>query len=741
MLLVRNDTATQAHAPRKHGADLVSGIDLSDVLAFFRRQRLTIVAAIAACAVLAAAYVILARPRFTADALVLIEPRKTRLVQGKPAPADAGAENAFLDSQVEIARSSRVVLKVIADLGLGEDPELSAVATGAVARLTAALRGVISPFPREGEHAVPLSEARHQAVLENFDRNLAVRRIGLTHVLRISYTANDPHKAAQIANGVALAYITDELRARDEADKLAGGWLEGRVRELREQAIAADHAVQRYRLEHNIIETGRGLVDEQQLYDVNGQLVLARATTAEARARLERISDILRQRDVEAVVTDALRNDVISGLRSRLLETIRTEADLTRHFGPEHGAAARLREEIAGLRHSIFAELNRIAEAYRSEYEVAKARETSLEGSLKSLVARAAIRNEAQIALRDLERTAQTSRAVYETFLTRLKEAAQEHSFPLTEARVITEATPPLRKSQPRTAVILGGAICFGLLAGIGAGLLRERRDRTFRTVDQLERETGLTCLGIVPHVSTPRSMFGSKQHSLLQYATEAPTSCFARSIQSTKIALDIAGLGRNIRVIGVVSAFPGEGVTTIANNLARAAALSGHKVLLIDANLQEAPPGKDAISTPEPGLYHLAVGGDRLESLVKQDSKIPLSILPAGAKGVPNAPDILSSPPVRDLLGRGNAEYGVIVVDLPPLATAADARAISPVIDAFLLIVAWGRTPQDILSSAPAGSDLVFERLVGCIMNDVDPRRVRRFSPKDARAIGSLQA
>ena len=96
------------------------------------------------------------------------------------------------------------------------------------------------------------SDAEEDATLERaainqLKANLDVRRVARTYVLAVDYTSPDRGKAAAIANAFAEAYLTEQLDAKFDATRRAAGWLQTRLAELKQQSLAADFAIQKFK--------------------------------------------------------------------------------------------------------------------------------------------------------------------------------------------------------------------------------------------------------------------------------------------------------------------------------------------------------------------------------------------------------------------------------------------------------------------------------------------------------------
>ena len=229
----------------------------------------------------------------------------------------------------------------------------------------------------------------------------------------------------------------------------------------------------------------------QQLTELSSQLVTARANAATMLARLQRIEAIMRDGVGGGSVTDGLDNKVIVGLRQQYVDDDRRMAELSAKFGKDHVVVRDLRNEMIEVKKSIQGELARIAETYKSDYEVARANEASVQARLDQMVATAAQTNNDLVLLRSLQSSADTYRSLYQNFLQRYTQAVQDQSFPVPEARVITAALPPQRKSEPKTTMILAFAIALGSGLGFAVAFVRETLDRSIRSPAQLRAATG----------------------------------------------------------------------------------------------------------------------------------------------------------------------------------------------------------------------------------------------------------
>jgi polysaccharide biosynthesis transport protein len=714
------------------------------LIGFLRRQFVVVLWGVLLAIGLAAAYLFTTPPLYSAQAELMVDIGKLQVLK-QSILGDDPFNSAMIDSQVEILKSEDLALKIVKNLHLAEDPEFIEPPKGLIGIARNAISNLFIAKKNEPKSESDLTR-RAVGALEN---RLTVSRVGITYATAIGFQWFDPDRAAQIANAVADGFIVDQLEAKYQAIRGATTWLQDRLNELQGQAAAAERAVIDYKAKNNIVDTGGHLINEQELAQTQQALTQARAATAEAQARLDRVTQVLRDDNLDpkaaatATVTEALQNSVITQLRQQYLDLAQREAIFSSRYGDNHLAVVNLRNRMQEIRHSIIDELNQIAGAYKSDYDIAKARENSLEQTLATTVAGSQTTNKAQIELRQLERTAQTYRALYDSFQQRYMDSVQQQSLPMTDARVITRASPSSAKTSPKSLLILAGATFSGLVLGLGLAMSREIADRVFRTGKQVEAQLKTECLAIVPLVKQGKkaapgsnkvaaaaaSRMIAPNAGLLRNVIDAPLSPFAESIRAVKVSVDVTGAAKSNKVIGITSSYPNEGKSTIAASLAQLSADGGARVVLVDCDLRKPALSRQLVPNASWGLIDVITNKASLDKVIWSDPYTRLSFLPAGVKShLIHTSEILASDAMKGLFVRLRESYEYVIVDLSPITPVVDVRSAIHLVDTFLFVIEWGKTKIDVAEYALNTARGVYDNLLGVVLNKVDLQALNRY-------------
>jgi succinoglycan biosynthesis transport protein ExoP len=707
-----------------------------------KRGRRTIAKTTIATLCLAVAYLAIETPLYQAESAIIIDTATSRTMQSKGQTAagasDNGVEsidNNLVDSQVEVLSSDGFAALVVTKMGLDHDPEFVGPPNRLVPRILASVSGVVGAV----KSLVGAKDAREESPVDRavgvFSKRLIVKRNALTYLINITFSSDDAGKAAKIADGVANIYLKSLLDSKYAAARGTGQWIQDQLAEVRKRATDDDRAVQMFKAENHIVDTNRGLMSEQNLGELNSQLAVAASTVAEAQSKLARARAVMNDPTQVSTLSDALSNPVISRLRAQYLDLSSRAGDLSLRLGAQHGTVLALKAQMAQIQNSIKAEFAQLVNAYESDYQIALARQNSLQASLNALVTDNAPGNLAQVKLKDLESAAETSRTLLTAYLQKYQDASQLETFPISDGRVVTSAMVPIKPNNPKSAVVLGGGVVLGLLIGAMTVVAKELMSQGFMTGRDLEHATGLRFLGVLPKVSQNRRRpkAASQDPKVVSFANgddtyviDAPFSRFAESIRSVKVAIDDLRLSEpRAKIVGVVSAAPAEGKTTIALNLAQSLAASGARTLLVDCDVRTCDLSMrvGVSANAAPALVELMAGQASLADCLRKDPISGLDVLPCVPP--PQAAGrmlTLSAEALGPLLNEIKHSYAYIILDIAPIVPVVDARAIAHLVDGFLLVVKWGETNRKMVLEA-VHTDNVEHRILGAVLNQADDK------------------
>src|SRR5262245_42609768 len=616
----------------RRSAPAAEARDLRGILAILRWRAGLIVTVATTTVLLAAAATIVLPAKYKATTIVLVDPRQPRVTNSEVI-SGIGSDAAAVESQVELIESSSLARKVVARLGLERDPEFAAASL--VERLTEAL------MPAAGHESQGIAERQVSRLVSRFQKNLSVRRRGLTYVLEISFSSTDPAKAARISGAVAEAYLDDQRAAKTDITARASGWLGDRIEEMRDRVRVSERAVADYKSRNSIVDVTQGnRLVSRQIEDLTQQLALTRTRTADARARLERVQQAAKQSGDPSALSESLQSQVIANLRSQYAEAARVDAEYNALYGSKYPGLVAVRAQLGDLKRQIDGEVGRILNAIRNEHQVAVAREASLEAELTKLKGQAATFNEANVKLAELEREAQANRSLFEQFLNRAKETTEQQSLQMADARIVSPALVPLKPDRPATPLLLLAAAACGTFLGIGAALMLEQARRGFRTSGEVEQLLALPTFGVFP--LRPKRVAATRQR--LSHARDGaparlpayrdtsvdPIASFEANLRAVRARLAYAEPRQDGEVLVVVSALPGEGKSTFACNFALASASAGVNTVLIDGDMYTRSVTR-AFGLAGPGLCDVVGGHVSLGQAAKKEPKSGLHVIGAG--------------------------------------------------------------------------------------------------------------
>jgi capsular exopolysaccharide synthesis family protein len=698
------------------------------------RRKAVIIATTVLLTVLVAVMVLKATPRYTAEAEVMIDPRRSHVVAVEDVLSGLTPDTETVQSEVEVLRSRGLARRTAEKLGFDLDPEFnSTLKPPSTMSKLFSLRTYLpaSWFPAKVEENVDPTkrkEIEEAGVVDTFLARLSIASQGRSRAIRIAFESQDPSKAADAANTLADFYIVAQLEAKFEATQRANKWLAERIDELRQQVSASEQAVEQYRAKYGLTQgTGGTTVTTAQMTELSSQMVAARAVAATAEAKLRQVQSAAAGGSTDAV-SDVLASPLIQQLRQQQSDVERQLADLSQQYGERHPKIISLKQQLAAIDSKIRIEIGKIIEGLRGDVAAAQATVGSLQSSLAQLEAKAGQQGQSQVQLDALEREASANRTLLENFMGRAKEIGSQGSFQEADAQIVSRAEIPLVASYPKKTILLGIGFFGSLFVGVLIAFALELMDRGFRSTEQIEQAMGVAPLGLIPALTGLRNIGKTPE----DYIIEKPTSAFAESIRSLRTSLMLSDVDHPPKIILVSSSTPREGKTSTAVALGRLMAGVGQRVLLIDCDLRRPRASKVLGLQSRPGLVDHLAGEATLEEVMQQDPMSPLGFIGAG-RPAPSPPDLLGSEHMRRLLREMSERYDFVLLDSAPVLAVSDTRMLARLADKVVFLVRWADTRREVAVNGLRQVRETGASIAGVALTLVDVRKHARYGYSDS--------
>lgn len=686
-------------------------------------------------------------PRYTAKTQILIDPQQTRILDLQSIFSEAAPEAGQVESQVHVIKSQALIERLVEKEKLTEDPEfntrlkerglLAQVGQTMMSWLPKTWTKALSTIQDDTSQRAYLTREDEEArlrsdVVQEVIRHIRVQRADTTFVLDLSFTSVSPTKSAKLANALADLYVVDQLENKFEASRRATSWLNEKLTALRQELRTSEEAAEAFKAEHNLLGSATGAtLNSQQLEEIHRNLVLARTAREEAEVRLQQIREVYESGGGIWRVANIISSDLISKLREEDAALVREEANLATRYQARHPRMLEIQSERQNVLGKMQEEVRRVIQELENNVRIARAREKALEQSLKEQTIKSADQNKLEIQLRALELEAESNRQIYEAFLARFKSTSDQDEIQQSDARVISSAVVPRYPSFPNKQLVVAGGFGFSLLLGVFLALLVDRLDNGVRSSIQLESLTGIRNIAIVP--TTPEA------DSVPQdYVLKKPLSAYSESIRALHNSIFLSSVEDPFRVIVITSSLPDEGKSTVSLSLARLAARSGKRAILVDCDLRR--PSVHSLLAPEPGQAKTPTEKTIVDVLQKQcaiddaidrDAISGLDVLTA-RDGLDESPDLINSEQMRLLIKALQERYDLVIIDSPPVLPVGDALVLSRMADAVVYVVRWSRTPRDAVTNGLASLVDAGANLLGTTLTQVDFERYTRSTYGD---------
>lgn len=676
-------------------------LDLNTVLGILRRQKRAVLATVAIVLGLALAYLVIATPIYKASVLIQVDGRSSNLLD----PTEGGQEqsailNSRVDSEVEILRSEATALAVVQATQLMKDSEFGPQ-LGWLEKLGIALgaeldgnsiRRLFGIAPK-----IDVTEASlvNQTLLKLQDA-VDVRRRGLTYLIEVSVSSKSPDRAAEIANSYAAVYIDRQVGAKTQATIAARDVLRRQISTAQDQLAKSETAINSF-IDANLSRL-EGETNDPAIGVLRNQLNEAKTQQADRKAKVALATTALGSKDWATVAT-SLGDQAISELARQRQEL---EAQL-RSVEEGSDEAVNLRDELASLDNALETQSNASLIVVQQEMKSLTDRESQARDQLRNVLLDSDISAQMLTDLFNLQQSATIARTQYQTLLAREQDLGALANLQIADARVVSEALPPLSAAYPNKRLVGALALVGGLGLGLMLAFLREFY------VGGVVATTQLANIMQAP-VPVTFGMLEQVRSGIdpADIVLTAPMSLYAETFRKLRAAIDIGlesdQMPENAteappgKVILICSALQAEGKSTTAIGLARTYALAGIDTLLIEADMRKPTIGPRLRFSERQGLIDFVAGGEKgnLKQLnPRRDHKTPLAVITAGGRSSRPTDQLLNGPAFQNLIDVARERFDVVILDSPPILPVVDTRYLARHADAVVQVVRYATTTQ----------------------------------------------
>ncbi|HZJ95937.1 MAG TPA: polysaccharide biosynthesis tyrosine autokinase [Thiopseudomonas sp.] len=703
-------------------------IDLLKLWNVIWRRKWSIIALTLVVAMITVLIVLSLTPIYRAAATLLIEQKKANVVSIEQVYGLEGSGSEYLQTQFELLKSRSLAERVVRELGLTTHPEFDPRQQeaplidikGWISNLDLQ-RFIPGEFPDDLEQDMgPTEEEIFAGVVNRFMGRISIEPQGKSQLVNVQVDMADPRMAARAANRLAQGFIESQMEASMSMSADASAWMNSRLGELREKLQTAEQQLQNFREQENLVDIdGVSTISAAELAATSNRMVDARSKRAEAESLYRQVQSMKsggwrKLATVSAVLGDPL----IQQFKSNEAQARSKVEELSKRYGARHPAMEAARTELSAAEASLRGQVEQVVAAIERNYRVAVANEQSLRRSVDENRAQIQDISRKEYQLREYQREVDTNRALYDTFLTRLKETAATSDMDSVNARVVDTATVPRAPIKPKKALIVVLATFLAGLVGVGLTLLLEMLNNTFKSIDDVENKLNLPVLGILPLIK-------KKDRQQMAHLFESDTDkSFSESIRTIRTSVVLSGMDNPHKVIVVTSSVPGEGKSTVATNLSLALGQM-EKVLLIDADMRRPTLAKNFdFPVGTPGLANVIAGTATFGESIKKTHGVDM--LSAGAVP-PNPLELLSSPRFVELIEKLKEHYDRIVIDSPPTQAVSDALMLGTLANALIYVI---KSDDTAIPLAVKGVGQLLQSnapVTGVVLNQVDVNKAKK--------------
>ncbi len=646
---------------------------LADLLETIKRRRTLIIAPLLAGVAIGVIGYLMAPLSYVSESVLVLDMRRVQALPNESAITPLPQDSPVLRSELDII-SSRMMARKVIDILQADNVNVP----------TAFRSGTVLSAPPENAKQVREARdvdaaARERQRIDLLLSRLRVNNDGRSYTIFISYRAPDPVYAARVANAFVTAYLDHQIDVQQSAARRVSEWLGEKLVSLRSDLEGAERAAEDFRQKSRLAgDPGQISFQAQRVAALNTEIVAATGAVSLVEARL-RTAESLKTNNEAPALTEVLASPAIQSLRNEQARVERQLDELRSNGALKSAEIPVLTAERDALKQQVTAQVDEIIKSLSNEIKIARQRRSGLEDALTAAEADLAQANQAQVQAVQLDREANASRTVYESYLTRYKQLIEQDGIAVPEAQMISAAEPATAKASPNLANWLLLGLGLGGLVSLLATVSREAFDkiRPAQTASFiLPGIPAATLLPLTPQLTVP----------MLVNRGLDPASAFGRAIKSVHDRLRFLSRGRDSLSLAIISLGDSETKALLITALAQQFAASGVAVAVIDATNQHSRLSQ-ALGLPETGQGTASTGRKLSGATLNHDHGSGIDIITPGQQ--------VEGEWLSELIAQLRTDHKIILVDLPSVADDKRSVLLSRAADTALLVAQPDRNDQ----------------------------------------------
>lgn len=531
--------------------------------------------------------------------------------------------------------------------------------------------------------------------------------------VRVYYAATNPERAKRTLNEVLRAFVREAATLKRASLVETSGALDSQLLSAEQRMNDAQVALERFKI--NTV----GLAKED--VPIVPGLAATTSYTYGTFQQLQIIADSLRRdrRELAATLGRSQAGDLATD-QMLSIGAVRSSPDLQNVIG----SISKAESELRALLVTLGPEARPVTD---KQLEITTLKNTTLPRYANAVLTR--LDNDiidlerrigaTQTEMRDIPTRTLTeqklvndlmlARSTHAEVLRRAEQARLQEASSLPDVRILNEAVAPLNPSKNRKSVILVLGVLGGLGLGLALAFALDMLDGRFRYAQQITGGLGLSILGVIPEIKRAKGKAAGAEEA----------AQVVEAFRTVRLNLAHVFPETGTITLTVTSPMPGDGKSLVSSNLALSFAEAGYRTLLIDGDTRRGELHRTFGTERRPGLLDHLAGDLPWEAVLRTTSHPKLTLMPAGSRHR-NAPELMGSRRMHELMAGLRSRFEVIIVDSPPLAAGIDPFVLGTITGNLMMVVRAGATERDLAEAKLQIVDRLPIRLVGAVLNDV---------------------